>query len=81
LSLNVLNLGGRYGLLEHSTIEQRVSLLRTHYKYVESCHVESVRKLCGILGQNNAPNGQQFGQIIKKFLKKIGSVDNIKSHF
>jgi len=58
--------GGRYGLMEHSTIEQRGSLLRSNYKYVESCHVESVRKLRGILGQNNAPNGQQFGQIIKK---------------
>ncbi|KAL4111943.1 hypothetical protein QTP88_015809 [Uroleucon formosanum] len=40
-------------------IEQRFSLLRTHYKYVEGCHVGSVPKLCGILGQNDAPNGQR----------------------
>ena len=40
--------------MERYTKEQRVIIVKTHYKYGES-YPETVRKLRGIFGRRNAP--------------------------
>jgi hypothetical protein len=52
--------------MERYTKEQRVIIVKTHYKYGESYAV-TVRKLRGIFGRRNAPYQSTVKRMIKKF--------------
>jgi hypothetical protein len=63
--------------MERFTTEQRVLVVKTHYKYGE-CFAETVCKLRAILGRNNAPNESTVRRLIKKF-EASGSTADIKT--
>jgi transposase len=52
--------------MERYTKEQRVIIVKTHYKYGES-YAETVRKIRGIFGRRNAPYQSTVQRMIKKF--------------
>jgi hypothetical protein len=58
--------------MERYTKEQRVIVVKTHYKYRES-YAETVRKIRGIFSRQNAPNQSTVQRIIKKF-EETGSI-------
>ena len=64
--------------MERYTKEQRVIVVKTHYKYGES-YAETFRKIRGIFGRRNAPNQSTVQRIIKKF-EETGSIMNSKTH-
>lgn len=63
--------------MERYKKEQRIIIVETHYKNEES-FVETVCKLRGISGRNNAPNESSIQRLIKKF-EEIDSIVNNKS--
>lgn len=62
--------------MERYTTEQRVIVVKTHYKYGE-CYAETVRRLRGIFGRQNAPNMSTVQRLIQKF-EGTGSTVNRK---
>ena len=52
--------------MQRYTKEQRVIIVKTHYKYGES-YAETARKVHGIFGRRNAPNQSTVQRLIKKF--------------
>jgi hypothetical protein len=64
----------RLVVIERYTKEQRVIVVKTHYKYAES-YAETVRKIRGIFGRRNAPNQSTVQRIIQKF-EETDSVTN-----
>ena len=62
--------------MERYTKEQRVIILKTHYKYEES-YAETVRKVHEIFGQRNAPYQSRVQRMIKKF-EETGSIIDSK---
>ena len=63
--------------MERYTKEQRLVMVKTHFKYGE-CYAETVRKLRKIFGRQNAPNQSTVQRLIKKF-EETGSIVDIKS--
>jgi transposase len=63
--------------MERYTKEQRIIIMKTHYKYGES-YAETVRKDRGIFGRQNAPNESTVRRLIKKF-EETGSIMDTKS--
>lgn len=63
--------------MEQFTIEERVLIVKTHYKNGE-CYAETVRRLRAILGRNRAPTASTVLRLIKKF-ESTGSVGTVKS--
>jgi transposase len=66
----------RLVVLERYTKEQRVIVVKTHYKCGES-YGETVRKIRGIFGRRNATNQSTVQRIINKF-EETGSIMNSK---
>jgi len=66
----------RLVVTERYTKEQRVIIVKTLYKYGES-YVETVRKLHGIFGRQNAPHQSTVKRMIKKF-EETGSIMDSK---
>jgi hypothetical protein len=62
--------------MERYTKEQRVIIVKTHYKYGES-YAETVRKLRGIFGRRNAPYQSTVKRMIKKS-EETGSIMDSK---
>jgi transposase len=58
--------------MERHTKEQRVVIVKAHYKYGES-YAETVRKVLGIFGRRNAPYQSTVQRMIKKF-EETGSI-------
>jgi transposase len=56
----------RLAVIERYAKEQRVVIVKTHYKYGESC-AETVRIVLGIFGRRNAPYQSTVQRMIKKF--------------
>ncbi|PSN35500.1 hypothetical protein C0J52_25378 [Blattella germanica] len=52
--------------MEQYTKDQRVQILKVHYKYGE-CYAETVRRLNEIFGNRNAPNVSTVHRLVKKF--------------
>lgn len=63
--------------MERYTKEQRVVIVKTHYKNGE-CYAETVRKLRGIFGRRKAPNLSTVQRLIKKF-EETASLLDVKS--
>ena len=63
--------------IERYSIEQRVVIVKTHYKNGE-CYAETVRKLRTIFGRNNALTETTVMRLVKKF-ESLGSVATLKS--
>ena len=63
--------------MQRYTKEQRVIIVKTHYKYGES-YVETARKVRGIFGRQNEPNKSTVQRLIKKF-EETGSIMDSKS--
>lgn len=63
--------------MERYTLEQRVIILKTHYKYGEY-YAETVRKLRAIFGRDNAPKDTTVRRLVIKF-EESGSVGDIKT--
>lgn len=63
-------------VIDRYTTDQRVVIVKVHYKYRES-FAETVRKLHAIFGQDNAPNESSVQRLISKF-KGTGSVLDLK---
>jgi transposase len=63
--------------MERYTKVQRLVMVKTHYKHGE-CYAETVRKLPGIFGRQNAPNQSTVQRLVKKF-EETGSIVDIKS--
>ena len=61
--------------MERYTEEQRVIIVKTHYKYGES-YAETVRKLRGIFGRRNAPYQSPVKRMIKKFEETRSIMDS-----
>lgn len=64
-------------VMERYMKEQPTVILKMHCKY-KDCYVETVRKLCSIFCQQNAPNQLTVQRFIKKF-QYTGPHVNIKS--
>ena len=62
--------------MECYTKEQRVIIVKTHYKYGES-YAKIVRKVRGIFGRRNAPYQSTVQRMIKKF-EETGSIMDSK---
>ena len=56
----------RLVVMEPYNKEQRVIIVKTHYKYGES-YAETVRKFCGLFGRQNAPYHSTVQRRNKKF--------------
>lgn len=56
-------------------MEERVTIVKTHYKYGES-FVETVRKLRGTFGRRNAPREATVRRLVQKFEQTGSVVDN-----
>jgi hypothetical protein len=67
----------RLVVVERYKKEQRLVMVKTHYKFGE-CYAETVRKLRGIYGRQNAPNQSTVQRLIKKF-EETGSIVDIRS--
>lgn len=63
--------------MERFTKEERVIIVKTHYRNGES-YAETVRRLRRIFGRNNAPTASTVLRLIKKF-EETGSVATIKT--
>jgi hypothetical protein len=61
--------------MERYDKEQRVIIVKTHYKYGES-YAETVRKLRGIFGRRNAPYQSTVKRMIKKFEETVSIMDS-----
>jgi len=55
--------------------EQRIIIVKMHYKYGES-YVETVRKFCGIFGRQNAPYQSTVQRMNKKFEERGSIMDS-----
>lgn len=62
--------------MERYTKEQRIVILKTHYKYGE-CYAETVRKVRGIFGRQISLNQSTVKRLIEKF-EETGSLLDIK---
>jgi len=62
--------------MERYTKEQRVIIVRTHYKYGES-YAETVHKVRGIFGRQNEPYQSTVKRMIKKY-EETGSIMDSK---
>ena len=60
--------------MKRYTKEQRIIIVKTHYKYVES-YAETVRKVRGIFGRWNAP----YQSTVKRMIKKSEETGSIMS--
>jgi len=58
--------------MERYTKEQRVIIVKTHYKYGES-YTETIRKVRGIFGRRNAKYQSTVQRMIKNF-EETGSI-------
>jgi len=63
--------------MERFSIEQRILIVKTHYKNGE-CYAETVRKLRAIFGRGNAPTATTVSRLVQKF-EESGSVATRKS--
>jgi hypothetical protein len=61
--------------MERYTEEQRVIIVKTHYKYGER-YAETVRKLRGIFGRRNAPYQSTVKRMLKKFEETCSIMDS-----
>lgn len=62
--------------MERYTVDQRVFLVKTYYKYGESA-AETVRKSRTEFGRNNAPSKTAVGKLIQKF-EEMGTVQDAR---
>lgn len=60
--------------MQHYSNEQRLIIVKTHYKSGES-FAETVRRLRAIFGRNNAPNESTVRRLINKFETKFTLMD------
>lgn len=63
--------------MERFSIEQRILIVKTHYKNGE-CYAETARKLRAIFGRDNAPTATTVSRLVQKF-EESGSVATRKS--
>jgi len=65
----------RLVVVEGYNKEQRIIIVKMHYKYGES-YVETVRKFCGIFGRQNAPYQSTVQRMNKKFEERGSIMDS-----
>jgi hypothetical protein len=59
------------------TLQQRIEIVKIHYRYGENL-AETVRRVRGVFGRNEAPSRTAIVKLIKKF-EEIGQVSEVKS--